>query len=283
MKRLLLGLVAGAALLVSSSCDKSSKSSDPAPVASPVVVPEVVATLKVMSYNIHHSNPPSKPNIIDIDATVNVIEAEKPDILALQEVDVNTERSGAINQAQVIASKLRMHHYFFAKAIDHQGGEYGVAILSKFPLSETTVHRLPSKLGSGGEPRVLATANVTLPDGTVIRFGSTHLDAQSDPANRLLQIEKIAGIASDEKLPFIIAGDFNATSGSEVITILDNQFKRTCQICAPTIPATTPTKAIDFIAYRHPSNKFSVASHKVVNEAYASDHRPIVAVINIEE
>ncbi|WP_266202714.1 endonuclease/exonuclease/phosphatase family protein [Pontibacter kalidii] len=279
MKRSILGLIAGAAFLIV-SCGKSSDTTDPAPVDKPVDGTEKVESVKVMAYNIHHCNPPSKPNLIDLEAIVTAIRTEKPDLLALQEVDAYTERSGTVNQAQAIASKLQMS-YFFAKAIDYKGGEYGVAILSKYPISETVVHRLPTKAGSGGEARVLATAKVTLPDGTFIRFGSTHLDAQSDPANRLLQVEKINEIAAAEALPLIIAGDFNATPGSKEINTLDERFKRTCQACAPTIPATSPTKAIDFIAYKHPADKFSTLSHKVVNEQYASDHRPVVAVIGI--
>lgn len=279
MKSSFMCLVAGAALFMA-SCGGSSDETDPAPVVEPVDQVERVASVKVMAYNIHHCNPPSKPNVIDLDAVVEVIRAEKPDFLALQEVDVNTQRSGPVNQAQAIASKLQMRH-FFAKAIDYQGGEYGVAILSKYPLSETVVHRLPSKAGSGAEPRVLATAKAALPDGTFLRIGSTHLDAQSDPENRGAQVEKINEVAAAEQLPFIIAGDFNAVPGSQEINVLDQKWKRTCQACAPTIPAVNPTKAIDFIAYRHPADKFSTVSHKVVNEQYASDHRPVVATIAI--
>jgi endonuclease/exonuclease/phosphatase family metal-dependent hydrolase len=168
---------------------------------------------------------------------------------------------------------------FFGKSIDYQGGDYGVAILS-YPLSEEIVHKLPTKDGTNGEPRVLATAKVTLPDGTDIRFGSTHLDAQRDSVNRELQINKIVEIASDEELPFIIAGDFNAAPGSEVIRVLDSHFKRTCTECPPTIPVINPRKTIDFIAYKHPDDKFKVESYTVVDEQYASDHLPVVSVIN---
>ncbi|WP_237586638.1 endonuclease/exonuclease/phosphatase family protein [Pontibacter russatus] len=280
MTKLFWGIMTGIALLAT-SCDKSA-APDPAPADQPADKTDTLASLKVMSYNIHHCNPPSKPDYIDINAIVGVVKAQKPDLLALQEVDVNTSRSGALNQAQEIANKLHMR-YFFGKAIDYQGGAYGVAILSKYPLAETTVHRLPVKAGTEGEPRVMATAKVTLPDGTTMRFGSTHLDAQSDPANRQLQVRAISDIAAGESLPFIIAGDFNATPDSDVINALDSQFKRTCQVCAPTIPASNPSKAIDFIAYRHPANKFDVAGHQVVSEPYASDHRPVVAVIKIEK
>lgn len=236
-------------------------------------------SIRVMAYNIHHANPPSKPDSIDIDAIVEVLKAHDADLVSLQEVDVNVSRSGSIDQAELIASKLEMK-VFFGKAIDHQGGDYGVAVLSKYPLSEEVVHRLPTKPETSGEPRVMATAKVKLPDGTPIRFGSTHLDAQEEAVNRELQINKIVEIASEEKLPFILAGDFNATPDSEVIRVLDSRFTRTCTQCPPTIPVDTPEKAIDFIAYEHPENKFTVESHRVIDEKYASDHLPVIAVIN---
>jgi endonuclease/exonuclease/phosphatase family metal-dependent hydrolase len=236
-------------------------------------------SIRVMAYNIHHCNPPSKPGVIDIEAIARVIGAQQPDLVALQEVDVHTDRSGAYNQAEEIAKKLNMH-YFFGKAIDYGGGEYGVAILSKFPLSETMVHRLPTQAETRGEPRIVATAKVSLPNGAEIRFGSTHLDAQKAPVNREIQMKEIGNIASAEKLPFIIAGDFNASPESEVIRELDRYFTRTCRSCPPTIPVENPDKAIDFIAYC-PANRFSVKSHQVVNEKYASDHLPVVAEIRL--
>lgn len=270
MKYSFLSFIIGAALLAV-SCSKA---------INPMTDTSNAAALRVMAYNIHHANPPSRPDYIDLDAIANTIKAQNPDLVALQEVDVNTERSGKFNQAEEIAKKLNMHFYF-GKAIDHQGGDYGVAILSKYPLSETQVHRLPSKPETKGEPRVLATAKITLPNGSVIRFGSTHLDAQKAPVNRQMQIEEIGKIATTEQLPFIIAGDFNATPDSEVIAGLDKHFTRTCQNCAPTIPVINPNKTIDFIAYKHPQNKISVVSHQVVNEQYASDHLPVVAVLKL--
>jgi len=264
------------------SCSSNSEPKELLPVDNTGKDTMTVSKLKVMTYNIHHCNPPSKPDYIDINAIVGVIRAEKPDLVALQEVDVNTLRSGRYNQAQEIAVKMNMH-YFFAKAIDYQGGEYGVAILSKYALSETVVYQLPNKAGTNGEPRVMLTAKITLPDGQAVRFGSTHLDSQSDTSNRQLQIEKIRVVASTELLPFIIAGDLNATPGSGIINSLDSFVIRTCQNCDFTIPVVNPTKTIDFIAYKHPDNKFTVESHKVVNEQYASDHRPVVAVIKIEK
>jgi endonuclease/exonuclease/phosphatase family metal-dependent hydrolase len=236
--------------------------------------------LRVMAYNIHHCNPPSEPGKINVEAIVETIREQQPDLLALQEVDVMTGRSEHIDEARRIAEALDMH-YYFGKAIDHDGGEYGVALLSRFPISEEQTHRLPTQEGTGGEPRVLATVKVALPGGESIRFGSTHLDAQKEDVNRLLQIKAIGEIASQETLPMIIAGDFNAPPESEVIEILDQHFRRSCQDCSPTIPVINPTKAIDFIAFR-PQASFEVKNHEVISETYASDHLPVFTVLTLK-
>jgi endonuclease/exonuclease/phosphatase family metal-dependent hydrolase len=237
--------------------------------------------LKIMSYNIHIGNPPSKPKLIDINSIVKAIKAENPDLIALQEVDVNTNRSGKINQAEIIARNLGMN-YFFAKAIDHDGGDYGVCILSKYPISETKIHRLTSILGTGGEPRVLATAKVELEDGSFIRFGSTHLDAQANPINREIQIKEINKIAEAEILPFILAGDLNAEEQSPVIREFDQIFTRSCTDCAPTFPVLRPDRTIDYIAFKT-GNKFKTLKHEVVQEHYASDHLPIISIFRLEK
>lgn len=233
--------------------------------------------LKVMSYNIHIGNPPSKPGLIDMESIVKTIKTENPDLIALQEVDVNTVRSGKINQAEIIARSLGMN-FFFAKAIDHDGGDYGVTILSKFPISETKIHRLTTLSGTGGEPRILATAKIHLKNGKFIRFGSTHLDAQAKSTNRDIQIEEINQVALKETLPFIIGGDLNAVEESSVIQKFDKAFTRTCQECNPTFPVVKPNRTIDFIAFRT-GNKFSTVEHKVVQEHYASDHLPVIALL----
>lgn len=241
---------------------------------------EVVASIKVMSYNIHHANPPSKPDVIDLDAIVGVIKAQDPDLVALQEVDNNTERSGEGNQAEMIAEKLGMYVYF-AKALNYEGGGYGNAILSKYPLENSQTYNLPNEPGSNTENRVMAAAKIKLPDGTEIIFASTHLDYKANSPSRILQLKKIIEISKEEAVPMIIAGDFNDSPGSETINLLDNSFTLSCRSCPPTIPVNQPTRAIDFIAFRHPENKFKAKSHQVIDETYASDHLPIVAQIEL--
>jgi len=232
--------------------------------------------ITVMSYNIHHANPPSKPGVIDLDAIAAVINKYKPDVVALQEVDVNTKRSG-VNEASLLAEKTKMNFYF-ARAIDYDGGQYGVAILSRQPLNGGTTYPLPTAAGTNGEPRVLSTAWIEV-NGKKIVLACTHLDAQRNDTNRVLQINALTGILAKETSPVIIAGDLNATAGGPVIDVLDQHFTRTCaQNCGFTIPVEVPNKTIDFIAFK-PGNGFSVVSHTVIDEKYASDHLPVIATL----
>jgi endonuclease/exonuclease/phosphatase family metal-dependent hydrolase len=233
----------------------------------------------VLSYNIHHANPPSKPGVIDLEAIAKVIREQQPQLVALQELDVNTKRSGAtLNEAQELGKLTGMHHYF-GKTIPHDGGEYGIGILSKYPLTKIGHYMLPTR---GGEPRAMVTAVITLPNRRQFVFACTHLDAQRNDSSRILQINAINDILAKEKLPVVIAGDFNATPGSEVVNRLDSRFTRTCLTnCGFTIPEKNPTKTIDFIAYA-PQTAFDVIDYQVIDEPYASDHLPVKAILKIK-
>ena len=233
--------------------------------------------VKIMTYNTHHCNPPTKPDVIDIDGIAAAIKSENPDIVALQEIDVNNTRSGYQDEADILAEKLGYSSYYFARAIDFAGGYYGIAILSRYKLSETQTYKLPTDSATGGEPRVVAMASLTLPGHKKIHFACTHLDAQREHVNRILQIEEIMNITAASKNSLIIAGDFNAAPETEVIKKLDKNFIRTCSTCEITIPGSK--RAIDFIAYRRDAN-FKVISHKVLSNIKASDHYPVVAELH---
>ena len=242
----------------------------------PSIEPEY---LRVLCYNIHYANPPSKPGFIDLDAIARVINEQNPDVVALQEVDVNIGRSGKINEAEILAEKTGMKSYFFAKAIDHDGGDYGVAILSKYEILESHNYPLPDDRSTNPEPRVLATARMKTPNGFEFVFASTHLEVRREE-NRLMQMEEIEKIANSSEIPMVIAGDFNAKPDSKAIEYLDKVFTRTCDPCPPTIPVINPNRAIDYIAFR-PSDNFKLIEHKVIDETYASDHLPVFAVLEI--
>lgn len=232
--------------------------------------------LTVLSYNIHHGNPPSRPGVIDLDAIARVIRKSGADIVALQEVDVMTARSGQVNQAKALADKLGYYYHFF-RAIDHDGGNYGLAILSKLPFRNPQTIRLPQV--EKAEERILAMLQVQVGSSTVY-IANTHLDAMRSPKNRLVQMEEIIKITDKIDAPIILCGDLNATPESEPIQLLDRAFTRTCIAdCLPTSPQNKPRRTIDYIATRNFT--WQQRSIEVLREPYASDHLPVKVVFDL--
>lgn len=241
--------------------------------------------LRVLSYNVHHCSPPSKTvDFIDIPAIVKVIKDINPDIVALQEIDVNTERSGKGHQAKELARLTGMPYSYFVKTIDYQGGDYGIAILSKYPFVDSLQYALPMVYGEGGEDRGIAGVAIEPVKGERIAFACTHLDLKE--ANRKVQIDAITDYIDNTHIgmPVIIAGDFNSTPDSYVVKELDKVFKRTCvkADCPHTIPQINPSRTIDYIAFT-PKDVFEVVEHRVINEPYASDHLPVFAILKKKE
>lgn len=232
-----------------------------------------------MTYNIHHASPPSESGKIDMAAIARVINQEKPDLVALQEVDVCTERSGKnLDQARELARLTGMKS-FFVKALDFQGGEYGIAVLSKHPILDSAGYLLPRDPALGGEDRAVASITMQLPGDKKVIFASTHLDLEE--GNRLSQAKALIGHFEKSGLPMVLGGDFNALKGSPVIGLFDRHFTRTCRDdCAPTIPVANPDRTIDFIMYK-PMSRFKVINTRVIDEQYASDHLPVVAEMEI--
>lgn len=281
-----------AVLIMAMACGKSGSDGPDEPTDPPVSEnkTEIKAgeTVKVMAYNIHHANPPSVPNLIDINAIAAVINRERPDIVALQEVDVRTRRSGTtLDQAQTLASRTGMH-VFFSKSIDYQGGEYGNAILSRYPIVHRVRHDLPIAPGapSNTEARSVAVIAVAAEGGGRVYFASTHLEV-SDMETRNLQVDRLREINTALNTAFIIGGDFNAQMGSETINrfTAGNMFRVACiGGCPHTIPATNPNRAIDFVFLNQQAqSNFTVTHYDTVAETYASDHRPVVATMRYEE
>ena len=234
------------------------------------------ADIKVMTYNIHAGIPASgsTPNLA---ATAAVINAASPDLVALQEVDKNTTRSGGVDQAAYLATATGMN-YYFAKAINRFGGEYGIAILSKYPIVESFSYELPMVDGVAGEQRVLAIVAVMV-NGKKIYFGNTHFDIVE--VHKGVQATRAVEIAQTITDPFILAGDFNARPTTQPMITLREAFNMPCVNCQYTSSAANPTHAIDYVIYNNQvlQSKF-VAKYEVINETAASDHLPVMATFS---
>lgn len=233
-------------------------------------------TLKVMSYNIRIASPPSMNWIgTDLNATAEVINAHKPDLVALQEVDAFTSRSGKnSHQAKELADLTDMN-YFFVKAIDRSEGDYGVAVLSRYPIHERYGYQLPVT-ADGGEIRGVAAIVIPTPLGEIV-FLTVHFDHLSDE-NRVLQSHELIKILTDhDSRPVIVGADLNMQPNNEVMSIIRKELE-TCIECPLTFPQIDPQKTYDYILLNKPaSKKFKLVKYYTVKEDYASDHLPLIA------
>ncbi|MDR0394034.1 MAG: endonuclease/exonuclease/phosphatase family protein, partial [Tannerella sp.] len=91
-------------------------------------VPREENTIRMMSYNVR--NCMGMDDVTDYQRVADVVNRVLPDVVALQELDSATRRSGGVYILKELAERTLMH-YTYAPAIDFQGGKYGVGILSR--------------------------------------------------------------------------------------------------------------------------------------------------------
>ena len=226
--------------------------------------------LRVFSYNIKHGQ--GMDGEINLERVAAVIAQKKPDLVALQEVDKNCRRSGNRDIAAELGKLLGMEHRF-GKSIDHDGGEYGVAVLSKLPITGLNHYKLPG----GDERRTALEVQVTVKGSeTPVSFVSVHNDWSTE-AVRLGQVAALLDGLKKVKHPVILAGDFNGEleDGSmkllvkEGWTVLDKNGVKTA-------PSDVPKVEIDFVVTRGLDAK--LIEHAAIEERVVSDHWPIFAV-----
>ena len=96
----------------------------------------------------------------------------------------------------------------------------------------------------------------------------------------MASLELIKDFAAAHKNPFFLAGDLNAEPESAFIKYLQQDFQILSDVNQHTFPAPAPTETIDYItALKQNMKGFTVTSAQVVNEPVASDHRPLVVVL----
>lgn len=226
-------------------------------------------TVVVMAYNIRHGE--GTDGEIDLRRIARVIEAHDPDFVTLQEVDRGTDRVDGDDQARTLGSLTGLHHAF-GRFMDYDDGEYGMAVLSRWPIVSVTNERLPD----GDEPRTALKVRVRSPDSDQeIVIAGVHFYRTDE--ERLAQADRLIETLVDETRPVILAGDFNSTPDDDVI----DRFAGEWDILSKgrdrlTFPSTGPREEIDYIMVR-PARRFYALEHRVIDEPLASDHRPLIA------
>ena len=170
--------------------------------------------LTVATYTIRHGHD------VDLDWSrlAAVISQAGADLVGLQEIDMGTHRiNGADSIAGLIAA-TGLPHALFVPAMDFDGGQYGTAILSRYPFIRSERHPLPS---AHYEPRAFGCVTVTLGDGTPVMLLNTHLSYESHEQQDIQMVCLADWMKQHvpEGIPAVLTGDFN-TEEHEAFTPL---------------------------------------------------------------
>lgn len=170
--------------------------------------------ITVVSFNIHGGL--AKRGGLRLEQVAREINAWKPDVVLLQEVDDHRRRSGGARQAEVLGKLTDMSWVYGGNQQRPDGGPIGNAILSKYPIKTSENIALPR--AGGREQRGLLHAVLNV-GGTEISFYSTHFDHISGGA-RVAQAQAVAQQMAKDSRPKIFGGDLNSTSGSQPLGII---------------------------------------------------------------
>ena len=227
-------------------------------------------TLKLMSYNIKNAN--GMDNVCNFQRIANVINNTSPDVVAIQEVDSMTNRSGQKYVLGEIAERTQMHGYF-APALDYDGGKYGIGLLTK---------QVPLRLQTLPLPGREEARTLILAEFADYIYCCTHMSLTEE--DRMKSLELVKAFTSSSTKPLFLAGDMNAEPESGFIKKLQKDFQILSNPKQHTFPAPDPKETIDYIATLKQNAKgFAVISAKVINEPMASDHRPILVELRTAE
>lgn len=239
-------------------------------------------TVRVLVYNIHAGK--DATGVDNLSRVAAIVNDTRADIVLLQEVDKGTERSGRVDQ---LAELRRLTGYFgaFGKTLDYQGGDYGIAILSRWPIAADTLIRLPvepaqHRSGVSYEPRGALRAIVAAP-GRPLRVINTHIDASREDTYRMQEARTLLSIAAEagesRGLETIIGGDLNSEPESAVIGLFGpagwrDSFRDCGKGPGLSYPARLPVKRIDYLMI---SGLTRCLTASALNSE-ASDHRPVL-------
>jgi endonuclease/exonuclease/phosphatase family metal-dependent hydrolase len=206
---------------------KSCRNNDARPAGTP-------QRLRVASWNIRAAQ--SAP----VDALAAEMHAMQADIVALQEVDIGTRRGGFVDQPSQLATALGFQ-YVFAASIKWDEGHYGLALVSRWPLTSVKRHRVDST--PDAEPRIVLDVTVCA-GGRSLRMFNLHADRRT--ASRALGLASLKRIVQGEiGRGILVLGDLNEYPDAPgVRSLIDAGF---VDLSAVSLTNTVGTGRVDYL------------------------------------
>jgi endonuclease/exonuclease/phosphatase family metal-dependent hydrolase len=242
--------------------------------------------LRLMTYNVHRCVGVDKQ--LDVERVAAVIADARPDIVALQELDVGRARTRGVDQAHRLAELLGMRSRFHP-AMHVEEEQYGDAILTALPERLVRAEALPGYPRIRGlEPRGAVWVAVDLGGGIELQVINTHLGLvpgeQQVQAAALLGEKWVAG--EGFTAPAVLLGDFNATPYSQTYRMFQTVLRdaQSGRRSAPTatFPSRFPFMRIDHVFLAGDIEVAAVSSPYNALARVASDHLPLIVDLEIK-
>lgn len=243
---------------------------------------------RVMTYNIQHGVDYLKAkavqyqqDLIDLDLMADTIRGFDPDILGLNEIRGRGVHPNYTAQAETLAAKLGYHAYFAPAITFENGGPYGNAILSKYPIGKAERILIPDPAVKDEdayyETRCLLKAELDVPGGLTVfvcHFGLAKAEARNAVQTLVAQLDQQQG-------PCLFMGDLNLTPDNEILSPIFERLQDTAvRFTQPQLsfPSDLPEIKIDYI---FTSRDIEVLEAEIP-AVTASDHRPHTALVEIK-
>jgi len=239
---------------------------------------------RVVTYNIHKCIG-GLDRRYDPERVTETIGHYAPDVVLLQEVAQGSRRFRGERQVERLGEALGLRHRsYFVNVRKRAGrGEYGNAVLSRFPISRTEnvdVTIPPKKRRSvlhahlrlrvaPGRTRTLHVFNLHL--------GLLGIERRMQ-LRRFLDSHPFAGL--HPRTPVLVGGDFNDVWGTLGQLLLPAGFRG---MPAPieTFPALMPVRALDSLYLRGQARLLRIFRSRLRVARHASDHLPLIADLEI--
>ena len=214
-----------------------------------------------------------------------VIASCRPDIVALQELDVGRARTARVDQAQEIAAALNMRAYFHP-ALKLFEELYGDAVMTALPSELIKADSLPSFRGL--EPRGAIWIKVSV-GGNSLHLVNTHLGLTS--LERRAQVQALLGPEWIGSIPdyrhLILTGDFNCIPRSRTYRrltsiLIDGQAQKAVRL-SNTYPSGMPLLRIDYVFLTKFVHVAEMAPIRTPESRLASDHLPLQADLHLSD
>jgi endonuclease/exonuclease/phosphatase family metal-dependent hydrolase len=232
--------------------------------------------VRVLGYSINHGkNYWAESNIREV---LKIIEKEKPDLIALQEVDSVVLGDRVEFHIRQLAVQTGYYYVYGASGPDEEG-TYGVGILSRWPLEKTQT--LPMPHSATADPRVLVCGVVSPAKGRYLRFCNARLD-YSSVFDRALQSAFIHQVLSPSVQPVLLSMDMGARPGEQPQSYFQADWIDAAQSSVEsTLAQGKPGDRFDYLLALK-NTDVRLVSYKVLGEyPKVSNHLPVMAVFEL--